>query len=59
MADLDRNRPKPGSARLWYAYADALVEAGRPEDAVTWFGASAAVDADDELDAADRAAALL
>jgi tetratricopeptide (TPR) repeat protein len=56
---LDRNRPKPGSARLWYAYADALIDAGRPAEAVTWFGASAAVDADDELDAADRAAALL
>lgn len=56
---LDRSRPRPGSARLWYAYADALEAAGRSEEAASWFAASAAVDADDELDAADRAALLL
>lgn len=56
---LDRDRPRPGSARLWYAYADALEGAGRKDEAATWFAASAAVDPDGELDAADRAAALL
>ena len=56
---LDRDRPRPGSARLWYAYADALEAAGRRDDAATWFAASAAVDPDGELDGADRAAALL
>ncbi len=56
---LDRERPRPGSARLWYAYGDALEAAHRPEDAATWFAASAALDADGELDAAERAAALL
>lgn len=56
---LDRERPKPGSARLWYAYADALEAAGRTEDAASWFAASAALDVDGETDAVERAAALL
>ncbi len=56
---LDRDRPRPGSVRLWYAYADALEAAGRTEEAASWFAASAALDPDGELDAADRAAALL
>ncbi len=56
---LDRDRPKPGSARLWYAYADALEASGRTEDATTWFAASAALDVDGDTDAAERAAALL
>jgi tetratricopeptide (TPR) repeat protein len=56
---LDRDRPRPGSARLWYAYADALEAADRPQDAATWFAASAAVDVDDDLGAVERAAALL
>jgi len=56
---LDTGQPKPGSARLWYAYADALEAAGRIEDAIRWFGAAATVDHDEETDAADRAAALL
>ena len=38
---LDRDRPRPGSARLWYAYADALEAAGRTQEAANWFGASA------------------
>jgi tetratricopeptide (TPR) repeat protein len=56
---LDTESPKPGSARLWYAYADALQAAGRIEEAIRWFGAAATVDHDEETDAADRAAALL
>jgi hypothetical protein len=56
---LDRDRPRPGAARLWYAYADALAELGRAEDAATWFAASAALDVDGETDAAERAADLL
>lgn len=56
---LDRDRPRPGAARLWYAYADTLEAAGRNEEAATWFAASAAADLDGELDAADRAGALL
>ena len=56
---LDRDRPRPGSVRLWYAYADALEAAGRTADAATWFAASASLDPDGELDAAERAANLL
>jgi tetratricopeptide (TPR) repeat protein len=56
---LDRNRPRAGAARLWYAYADILAEAGRTEEAASWFAASAALDPDGELDAVDRAASLL
>ncbi len=56
---LDREHPRPGSARLWYAYADALQAAGRAQDAASWFAASAARDPDGETDAAERAAALL
>lgn len=56
---LDTDHPRPGSARLWYAYADALAAAGRTDEAVRWFGAAATVDHDEETDAADRAAALL
>ena len=58
-AGLDPDNPRPGSARLWYAYADALEAAGRVEEAIQWFGAAAKADIDDETDAADRAADLL
>jgi tetratricopeptide (TPR) repeat protein len=56
---LDPDRPRPGSLRLWYAYADALEDAGKPEEAARWFAAAAAIDAEGETDAVDRAAALL
>jgi tetratricopeptide (TPR) repeat protein len=56
---LDREHPRPGAVRLWYAYADVLAAAGRTEEAASWFAASAALDPDGELDAAERAAALL
>ncbi len=55
---LDRERPRAGAQRLWYAYADALLAAGRPTHAVQWFAASAALDVDGVTDAAERAAAL-
>lgn len=56
---LDRDRPRPGAARLWYAYADTLEAAGRREEAASWFAAAAEQDVDDDLDAAERAARLL
>jgi len=56
---LDPNRPGPGSPRLWYAYADALQAAGRIPEAAKWFAAVASLDVDGDLDAVDRAAALL
>jgi tetratricopeptide (TPR) repeat protein len=42
------------AARLRYAYADALLAAGRREDAREWFSRAAAVDHDDTTDAAER-----
>jgi tetratricopeptide (TPR) repeat protein len=56
---LDRDQPRPGSARLWYAYADTLADMGRHQEAASWFAASAALDVDGETDAAERSAALL
>jgi hypothetical protein len=56
---LDTQHPRPGSVRLWYAYADALQAAGRKGDAARWFAASAALDTTGETDAAERAAELL
>jgi tetratricopeptide (TPR) repeat protein len=56
---LAKDRPGPGAARLWYAYADALEAAGRADEAAAWFAASAARDPEGELDSAERAAALL
>jgi tetratricopeptide (TPR) repeat protein len=54
---LSKSR-EPWVARLRYAYADALVEAGRKTDALTWFHRTEAVDAEAQTDAADRAAEL-
>jgi tetratricopeptide (TPR) repeat protein len=42
------------AARLRYAYADALLAAGRREDAREWFSRTAAIDHDDTTDAAER-----
>jgi tetratricopeptide (TPR) repeat protein len=55
---LDPAKPPAGAVRLWYAYADALVAADRPDEAARWFAASAALDATGETDAAERAADL-
>ena len=54
---LSKSR-EPWVARLRYAYADALLEAGRANDALTWFHRTEAVDSEGVTDAADRAAAL-
>lgn len=56
--ELDGDAVEPWTVRLWYAYADALLAAGRTDDAVTWFTAVAAVDEDAETDAEERLAAL-
>ena len=49
-----KERRKPWSARLFYAYADALLEAGRTEQAREWFARAAAADTDGQTDAAER-----
>ncbi len=52
-----RARSTP-AARLRYAYAEALLAAGRSSDALEWFHRAAASDAEGVMDAAERAAAL-
>jgi tetratricopeptide (TPR) repeat protein len=54
LPELSDRRNKPGSARLFYAYADALADAGREDEARDWFGRAAAADLDGETDAAER-----
>ena len=54
---LNRDNPQPWSARLWYAYADALLDAGRPGEAREWFDAVTRID-DGETDAEERLLAL-
>ncbi|EIV96442.1 tetratricopeptide repeat protein [Frankia sp. QA3] len=49
-----KGAPAAWSPRLWYAYAEALLAAGRSEEAARWFTSAAAID-DGETDAAARA----
>ncbi|MFC5187750.1 tetratricopeptide repeat protein [Actinomadura harenae] len=58
VPELQDRRLRPWSARLFYAYADALVDAGREDEASEWFARSAAADRDAETDAAERYAEL-
>ncbi len=55
---LDSATVEPWTARLWYAYADALLDAGRTDDARRWFASVAAIDEDEETDAEQRLAEL-
>ncbi len=48
----------PWMARLRYAYADTLLAAGRPQDALAWFHRTHAIDSDELTDAEVRAAEL-
>jgi tetratricopeptide (TPR) repeat protein len=52
--ELTGDRIRPEYARLYYAYADALLNAGREDQARDWFGRAATADVDDETDAAER-----
>lgn len=56
--ELTADSREPWAARLRYAYADALMAAGRPEDALLWFHRAASVDSQGVTDADDRIAAL-
>ncbi|MGN6244108.1 MAG: hypothetical protein ACTHQ3_10630 [Motilibacteraceae bacterium] len=57
-ADLTPRRSQPWTARLRYAYADALAAAGRTSEAERWFERTLEVDRDGETDAAERLAEL-
>ncbi|HUC60088.1 MAG TPA: tetratricopeptide repeat protein [Streptosporangiaceae bacterium] len=54
IPELTDSRQRPWSARLYYAYADALAAAGREEEARVWFGKAAEADVDGQTDAAER-----
>jgi hypothetical protein len=58
IPELEPSRREPWSARLFYAYADNLLAAGRESDALQWFVHTADADEQGETDAAERIADL-
>jgi tetratricopeptide (TPR) repeat protein len=54
VPELASGRLRPWSARLYYAYGDALLAAGRSDEARDAFARAAEADPDGETDAADR-----
>jgi tetratricopeptide (TPR) repeat protein len=54
IPELTDKRGRAGRARLFYAYADALLDADREEEARDWFRKAAAADTAGETDAAER-----
>jgi tetratricopeptide (TPR) repeat protein len=54
VPELTSGRLRPWSARLFYAYADALLAAGREDEARDAFARAADADTDGETDAAER-----
>ncbi|MEV6425879.1 hypothetical protein [Streptomyces sp. NPDC051662] len=56
--ELASNSIQPWTARLRYAYADALLSAGREDEAREWFGKTIEADKDGSTDASDRLAEL-
>ena len=54
VPELTAGRLRPWSARLFYAYADALLAAGRADEARDWFARAAEADTEGETDADDR-----
>lgn len=56
--ELDAGGTGSSYARLTYAYADALAESGRTDDAVRWFLTCAQADTDGDTDVEERLAEL-
>ncbi|WP_433533479.1 tetratricopeptide repeat protein [Micromonospora sp. CA-263727] len=54
VRELTADEAEPWTARLRYAYADALLAVGRRAEAREWFSRAAEVDAEAETDAAER-----
>jgi len=52
--ELEQTDVREWTARLWYAYAEALLGVGRPEAALRWFRSAATVDEYGETDADER-----
>ena len=55
LAPLNNKSRQPWVVRLRYAYADALVAAGREKDALAWFHRTHAIDSMELTDSAARA----
>ena len=58
VAALDAPPVRPWTARLRYAYADALLGAGREDEARDWFARTVEVDETGETDGEERLLAL-
>ncbi|MEU5158232.1 hypothetical protein AB0G74_01255 [Streptomyces sp. NPDC020875] len=56
--ELASSSVQPWTARLRYAYADALLAAGREAEAREWFGKALEADKDGATDASDRLAEI-
>jgi hypothetical protein len=56
--ELASNSVQPWTARLRYAYADALLAAGREDEAREWFAKAVESDKEGSTDASDRLAEL-
>ncbi|SED14244.1 Tetratricopeptide repeat-containing protein [Streptomyces sp. 3213] len=56
--ELASNTVQPWTARLRYAYADALLAAGREDEAREWFAKAVESDKDGSTDASDRLAEM-
>ncbi|HEY3685452.1 MAG TPA: hypothetical protein VGL93_20655 [Streptosporangiaceae bacterium] len=54
IPELKDPQRKPWTARLYYAYADALLDAEREDDARLWFARAAEADRSGETDADER-----
>jgi tetratricopeptide (TPR) repeat protein len=54
LPELTDGRGRPETARLLYAYADALLDAGHEDEARDWFARAAAADTEDVTDAVER-----
>ncbi len=57
-SELASNSIQPWTARLRYAYADALLAVGREDEAREWFAKAVEADRDGSTDASDRLAEM-
>jgi predicted negative regulator of RcsB-dependent stress response len=58
IPQLNGGSRQPWAARLFYAYAEALLAKGDEDGALTWFGHAANADLDGETDADERLSEL-
>ena len=54
LPQLNAGSRQPWAARLFYAYAEALLAKGDEDGALTWFGHAASADLEGETDAEER-----